>query len=140
MNKLTGHISRNVLYDPWELCGLDNVCKRLCLGCKIPNMITKLMRYEDTGWEPEELNKKILHEYAYGWIPCSERLPEERVNTHTHDYQEYQVTADFGEYGGLDVRTYKFGGGHWWCGIQNMDKYVVAWLPRPEPYKDPDND
>ena len=76
MNKLTGHISRKVVYDPWELCGLDNVCKRPCLGCKIPNMITKLMRYEDTGLEPEEMDRTVPHESSDGWIPCSERQPD----------------------------------------------------------------
>ena len=67
-----------------------------------------------------------------GWIPCSERLPEEKINPVTNDFYEYQVTFKSDKV--TDVRHYKFGRGHWWnCG-QNMDKYVTAWQPLPEEY------
>ena len=68
------------------------------------------------------------------WIPCSERLPEEKTNLVTNDFYEYQVTFRNEEV--TDVRHYKFGRGHWWnCG-QNMDKYVTAWQPLPDAYKE----
>lgn len=66
------------------------------------------------------------------WIPVEDRLPEERINSITNDFYEYQVTAKFGEY--IDVRHYKFGRGHWWHGPAIVDKYVIAWQPIPEPY------
>lgn len=74
-----------------------------------------------------------------GWVPCKERLPEEKSNPYTLDYYEYLCTVVFKGRGErdedvYDVRCYKFGGGHWWHGPGNMDNYVVAWMPRPEPY------
>lgn len=68
-----------------------------------------------------------------GWIPVAKRLPEEKINPVTQDFYEYQVTAKFND--SEDVRYYKFGNGHWWHGFTNMDKYVIAWQPRPEPYR-----
>ena len=68
------------------------------------------------------------------WIPVSSgRLPEEKVNPFTGDYCEYECTADFG-CGGLDIRYYKFGRGHWHENGDCLDKYVTAWRERPEPY------
>ena len=67
-----------------------------------------------------------------GWIPCSERLQEEKINPVTNDFYEYQVTFKSDKV--TDVRHYKFGRGHWWnCG-QNMDKYVTAWREPLEAY------
>ena len=67
-----------------------------------------------------------------GWIPCSERLPEEKINPVTNDFYEYQVTFKSDKV--TDVRHYKFGRGHWRnCG-QNMDKYVTAWREPLEAY------
>ena len=68
-----------------------------------------------------------------GWIPVEERLPEEKVNPVSRDFYEYQVTANFGF--GTDVRSYKFGNGHWWSGPGIVDQYVIAWRPLPEPYR-----
>lgn len=36
----------------------------------------------------------IVEKYSKigGWIPCSERLPEEKINPVTNDFYEYQVT------------------------------------------------
>lgn len=67
-----------------------------------------------------------------GWIPVDDRLPEEKVSPVTRDFYEYQVTANFGF--GEDVRTYKYGNGHWWHGPGIVDKYVIAWRERPDPY------
>ena len=62
MNRLTKEDTNKVCYDCWELCELDDVCKRDCFKptpCKIPSMISKLAKYEDTGFEPNELQKVI---------------------------------------------------------------------------------
>ena len=88
-----------------------------------------LKKYEDTGLTPEQI---IKIQGQSSWIPVEDRLPEERINSITNDFYEYQVTAKFGEY--IDVRHYKFGRGHWWHGPDIVDKYVIAWQPIPEPY------
>ena len=66
-----------------------------------------------------------------GWTYIEEALPKTIINEHTHDYQEYNCLCDFGD-NGFDVRTYKFGNGHFWNGGGNVDKYVTAWQPLPE--------
>ena len=67
------------------------------------------------------------------WVPCGERLPEERINQITNDFYEYPVTVALS--GSLDVRYYKFGDGHWWRFGQCMDGCVIAWQPLPEPWE-----
>ncbi len=82
---------------------------------------------------------KIKEQYKIGeWIPCSERLPEERINPVTSDFYEYQVTYKSDSV--TDVRHYKFGRGHWWNGGGTIDEYVTAWRERPEAYKERDED
>lgn len=66
-----------------------------------------------------------------GWTYIEEALPATIINKHTNDYQEYNCLCDFGDYG-FDVRTYKFGNGHFWNGGGIVDKYVTAWQPLPE--------
>lgn len=68
-----------------------------------------------------------------GWIPCEDRLPEEKTNPITKDFYEYQVTFQSEDVS--DVRHYKFGNGHWWNFGANMDEYVTAWRPNLEPYQ-----
>ena len=62
MNRLTREDINKVCYDCWELCELDDVCNRDCFKptpCKIPSMISKLAKYEDTGLEPDELQEAL---------------------------------------------------------------------------------
>jgi hypothetical protein len=82
-----------------------------------------------------DAEKKLEEEYKLfgnseqvnnGWIPCSERLPEEKENPITHDYMQYPVMVNIG--GTLDLRYYYFGNGHWRLGLQIMDKYVTHWM------------
>lgn len=77
----------------------------------------------------EELSEKLKNG---GWIPCSERLPEEKINPVTKDFYEYQVTFQSEDV--TDVRHYKFGNGHWWNGPGIMDEYVTAWRESLEAY------
>ena len=71
------------------------------------------------------------------WIPVSERLPEEKINENTSDFEYVLCTTTFG-----DVRPYKFGQTigwsepHFWHWNSMMDKYVVAWCELPEPYQE----
>lgn len=67
-----------------------------------------------------------IEENHNGWIPCSERLPEEKENPITHDYMQYPVMVNIG--GTLDLRYYYFGNGHWRLGFQIMDEYVTHWM------------
>ena len=70
------------------------------------------------------------------WIPCSERLPEEKINPNTKDFEKVLCTTVFG-----NVRAYAFGTPigtkepHFWNGPECVDKYVVAWQYMPEPYQ-----
>ena len=48
--RLTDKDITKVCFDTWELCGLDNVCKRDCgepEPCKIPQIIHRLAELED---------------------------------------------------------------------------------------------
>lgn len=71
------------------------------------------------------------------WSPVSERLPNERINPNTMDF-EYVLCSTIWN----DVRAYKYGKpighdkAHFWYGDGIMDEYVTAWQPLPEPYKE----
>lgn len=82
----------------------------------------------------KEIQEILTRQLTNGWIPVSERLPEEGINPHTKDFNCYECTADFG-YGRVDVRHYKYGNGSWWHGAGDVSAYVTAWRERPEPYK-----
>lgn len=48
--RLTDRDITKVCFDTWELCGLDDVCKRDCREpkpCKIPQIILRLAELED---------------------------------------------------------------------------------------------
>lgn len=48
--RLTDRDITKVCFDTWELCGLDDVCKRDCIKpepCKIPQIIHRLAELED---------------------------------------------------------------------------------------------
>lgn len=54
MERLTTNDVKKVCYDPWELCGMDEYCKKsaheeggCAKGCKIVKMHLKLANYED---------------------------------------------------------------------------------------------
>ena len=80
--------------------------------------------------EAIDIINQVEVEYNNGWIPCSERLPE--------DMQKCLVTAriyftpdhvdETDNYIGVDFNTYssRFG----WLGGNE----VIAWQPLPEPY------
>jgi len=73
---------------------------------------------------------------AINWIPVSDRLPKEKINPNTSDFEEVLCSTTFG-----DVRAYKFGTPwgwekpHFWHGGGMMDEYVLAWVEKPEPWK-----
>lgn len=91
--------------------------------------------------ELQEHNKKLIKqleevERPQGeWIPVSERLPEEKINPYTTDFDEVLCTTDWG-----DVQAFKFGTPilhhkpHFWLGGAIMDEHIIAWQYKPEPY------
>ena len=73
------------------------------------------------------------------WIPVERGLPDNLVNPITRDAYVYPVTVDLG--GVTDVRYYSFWKGHWYNqSPHTMDHLVIAWMPRPEPYRPENSD
>ena len=74
---------------------------------------------------------------AMTWVSVEERLPEEKINQNTLDFEYVLCATTFG-----DVRALKFGTPigwkkpHFWNGCGVMDRYVTHWMPLPEPPKD----
>ena len=83
-----------------------------------------------------EKDYKDLCAYLPKWIPVGERLPEEKINPHTHDFEPIICSTNFG-----DVRVYKYGTPigwnepHFWNGAGIMDWYVTHWMNLPAPPK-----
>ena len=81
---------------------------------------------------------------AMNWIPCSERLPEEKEYMENYDPSDevlvYIHYADKCVNNGCAVSRYwkssKFHKDSPWIDLSdNQNNYVVAWMPLPKPYK-----
>ena len=77
-----------------------------------------------TTYEIIQIVNKLAEEYNSGWIPCSERLPEEG----------YVLVCR--ENGSISVEV--VGGCHW---VQHLypkfdESNIIAWQRLPEPYKE----
>lgn len=59
-----------------------------------------------------------------GWIPCSDRVPEESLNS-VIGWDEYRERCCF-------VQYYN---GRWILGNDTEPVKIIAWRPLPEPYK-----
>ena len=77
------------------------------------------------------------------WISVKDRLPEEKINPVTMDFQNVICFCDFGGDPRItDVRVYGYGTPighketHFWHGAKNMDGVVTHWMPLPEPPKE----
>lgn len=77
-------------------------------------------------------SKKIVHEvaeeYNGGWIPCSERLPEDGTTVLVQDFEEYYEVSICETRNGVKG----FSSGDWWTSANNY----IAWQPLSEPYKE----
>ena len=68
------------------------------------------------------------------WISVKDRLPIEKINPLTQDFELVLCATTFG-----DVRAYGYGKvkghdkAHFWFGVGIMDEYVTHWMPLPEP-------
>lgn len=78
--------------------------------------------------EAYEQSKLIVEQAAAednnGWIPCSERLPEESLNS----------VLGFDEYRGR-LCLVQYVGGRWILGNDIDSVKIIAWQPLPEPYQ-----
>ena len=67
-----------------------------------------------------------------GWIPCSERLPEDdSICIVTVEYPNNETVVDYGWFDRKSVC--------WFVGIQEfITSNILAWQPLPEPFKERD--
>lgn len=114
------------------------IANNLTIGHNMPISLA-IKRFREAADTIESLSAKLREENCGdGWIPCKDRLPEEKKNPVTKDFCEYQVT--FKSEDVTDIRHYKFGRGHWWNFGQIMDDYVTAWRPYITPYQEIHNE
>lgn len=75
----------------------------------------------------KQIVKEVAEEYRDGWIPCSERLPEENI----------EVLVSVSEIdGSIYTRTSFVQDGIWVIKKTPFHPTVIAWQPLPEPYKE----
>ena len=75
----------------------------------------------------KQIVQEVSEEYNNGWIPCSERLPEESLNS-VIGWDEYRQRCCFVQYYG----------GRWILGNDIDSVKIIAWQPLPEPFKERD--
>ena len=90
------------------------------------------LRLESLRLENERLKAKRR------WIPVSERMPDERINPLTHDFDTVICLCEFSK--ATDVRMYAFKDGHFYCGHMVMDEYITHWMYKPQPPKEGDGE
>ena len=78
--------------------------------------------------------REAAEEYNDGWIPCSERLPEENKDGWTHLILSIKTgEVIFGFWHNEEMGFCK----HFRDGVCRVCG-VIAWMPLPEPYKERD--
>jgi hypothetical protein len=77
-----------------------------------------------------EIVNQLAEEYKGGWIPCSERLPEE--------YTEVLGYGLDGHIYMVELYNTEIYGKVWkqWNGGDIRLKFIDAWMPLPAPFKD----
>ena len=102
----------------------------------------------DTIKEMIEIVQEVAEEYNGGWIPCSERLPEES-GYYLVTYHDWSDGNFLPKYDDTYVRRLHYQiSEHFvgWNYPKNVDdraendchKEVIAWQPLPEPFKERD--
>ena len=76
--------------------------------------------------------QEVAEEYNGGWIPCSERLPEDdSICIVTVEYPNNETVVDYGWFDRKSIC--------WFVGMQEFrTSNILAWQPLPEPFKDRD--
>ncbi len=103
----------------------------------------------DTIKEMLEIVQEIAEEYNGGWIPCSERLPEEHDSMFaklkgTDKWSDsmfekisddVNATVEFDD-GTRKTMTLHTNDGKWNTNNRIVKFNVIAWKPLPEPFKE----
>ena len=112
-----------------------NKYQRLADGSNFDGWNEEDIKYSAKAEMCEEL-KEIVHEvteeYKGGWIPCSERLPEDdSICIVTVEYPNNETVVDYGWFDRKGVC--------WFVGMQEFrTSNILAWQPLPEPFKERD--
>ena len=85
--------------------------------------------------------QEVEDEYNGGWVPCSDRLPEEPKENPLFEYKALEVYLVTTKYGSSEQdKKYPFRA--FWNGINFTDGMnildVIAWQPLPEVFKESD--
>ena len=105
---------------------LDEVERRLLnesgdIGCTLG--ITNMSEYS------KSIVQQVAEEYKDGWIPCSDRLPEDdSICIVTVVYPNNKTVVDYGWFDRKNVC--------WFVGMQEFrTSNILAWQPLPQPYQ-----
>ena len=120
---------------------------------RLSNIYRVVKTDEDAEWnraiyKSTEIVKEVAEEYNSGWIPCSERLPEES-GYYLVTYHDWSDGNFLPKYDDTYVRRLHYQiSEHFvgWNYPKNVDnraendchKEVIAWQPLPEPFKERD--
>lgn len=133
VRELYEHVQEHGLSDMWS----GGVNAAIDIIIAVPSAQPDMSEYSDKLWQAAyergkaEAQAQLEEAYISGeteaearfhaqqsWIPCSERLPEER--------QEILATTTDNAWGDVVIiRTY----------YKEMHKSVIAWMPLPKPYR-----
>ena len=81
--------------------------------------------------EVEKIVQEVAEEYNNGWIPCSERLPDDFMS------MEYLTTVNGHFY--PEINYYCVANNKWFSSRKTTKEVdVIAWKPLPETFKERD--
>ena len=87
----------------------------------------------------KQIVQEVAEEYNNGWIPCSERLPEEDDTLYLVSYKKIFFDKSFYFYDIAYLYTFPNGNRYWVSAksdnVRQVSK-VSAWQPLPEQYKE----
>ena len=87
----------------------------------------------------KKIVQEVAEEYNNGWIPCSERLPEEDDTLYLVSYKKIFFDKSFYFYDIAYLYTFPNGNRYWVSAksdnVRQVSK-VSAWQPLPEQYKE----
>ena len=99
---------------------MDKVFEKIIDQLKAESIIVD----DDAGNRAVEIIEQAAAEYNNGWIPCSERLPEESLNS-VLGFDAYRKRCCLVQYCG----------GRWILDNDIDSVKIIAWQQLPEPYR-----